>query len=194
MTINQLTDDELSGIGLGPEHGPAKDRINSVISKVNAMDTPSEFEFTPSDVTDWGATAPTNLQEALDILASRNDGVVARCPDLPVQTDESEVTGTLNGDSSKSFTPEAIIVKVISASGTVGANGTLNVGTSTGGADILSAQALTGLDVAGETRRFPLAAATYGIAGNATLYANVEAADTTATTLVVDVYVVGKQF
>jgi hypothetical protein len=123
-----------------------------------------------------------------------DDHIRAECLALAAQTDEAEVSGTLNGVSTKQFAPEGIIVKVASATGTVAADATLNVGISSDGAEIMSAVALTGLNVAGETRFVPMAAATLSIAGNATIYANIESADSTATTLVLNVYVVGRQF
>jgi hypothetical protein len=173
MTIQKLTDDEVSGIGIGPEHGVAKSRLNSLIDAVNA-----------------NVVATDSLED----VVNENGDVSATCTPLPVQTDESEVSDALNGVSTKSFSPREVILKVVSASGSVAADGTVNVGTSADGDDILSAQALTGLDSAGKTRRVPLSEATYNIAANATLYANVESADSTATTLVLSAIIVGKQF
>jgi hypothetical protein len=192
--IAEFTDDELSGIGIGPEHGVAKARLNSLIDKVNGMDTPSEFPFTPTTTTDWGGTSPTTVQEAVDALASQDNQAQAVCSGLAAQTDEDEVSAAINGNANKVFVPSEVIITVLSASGTVAADATLNVGTTTDGNDILSAQALTGLDAAGKSRRVPLAEATSDIDADDTLYANVESADSTATTLVLSVAIVGKQF
>lgn len=204
--IALITDDEGAGIGIGPEHGPIQTRLNALITKVNQMDTPTEFPYTPTVTADWPGTDPVNVQEGLDMLADRltdaetdvsaivDDHIQAVCTPLPAQTDEAEVTAALNGDVANKFIPEAIVITVESTTGTVAGDGTVNVGTTTGGNEIASAQALTGLDAAGKSRRIPLSAATYAaIAGNATIYANVEANDSTATTLVLSVRVFGKQ-
>lgn len=168
--ISEFTDDELSGIGIGPEHGIAKSRLNSLIAK-------------------------TNVADALAIATdARDNHVMASCVGLAAQTDEDEVSAALDGVATKSFHPSEVVVKVTATTGTVAADGTINVGTSTGGSDILSAQALTGLDTVGDTRRIPLAEAQVAILGNATLYANVESEDTTVTTLVLSVFVIGRQF
>lgn len=122
-----------------------------------------------------------------------DDHVRADCVGLAVQTDEDEVSGVLNGVVAQGFVPDAIILTVTATTGSVAADGTINVGTTSDGDELLSAQALTGLDTVGDSRRIPLAEATYVILGNDTLYANVESADTTATTLVLTVTVLGTQ-
>jgi hypothetical protein len=192
-SISKFTDDELSGIGIGPEHGPTKTRLNSLIDKVNGMDTPSEFPFTPTTATDWPDTPPTNVQNALDQLAAYDKSVVAEAAALDIKTDESEVTGDLNGKTGLAFIPQEVVLICTEATGTVAADGTINVGTTTDGAEILSGQALTGLDTAGAIRRIPLAEATYEIAADATLYVNVESAESTATTLVIKAQIAGRQ-
>lgn len=192
--IKLLTDEEVSGTTLGPTHGVAQARINQVIQAVNDMDTPSEIEYTPTTSADWPPTAPTSVQAALDSLAAQTSNeAVAICLQLPVQTDEAEVTGDLNGVASKQFVPTEVVLEVTAVDGTVAADGTINVGTSTGGDDILSAQALTGLTTVGTTRRIPLSEATTDIAADATLYANVESNDTTVTTLELSVHIYGRQ-
>lgn len=140
-----------------------------------------------------------NVEDGADVTDAVNVAAAGALMDirsyhasLDIKVDESEVSAALNGDVSKQFVPTHIVIKVASATAP-NADGTINVGTSTDGSDILSAQALTGLDAAGKVRIVPLAEATYNIAGNATLYVNVEAADS-GTALVVDVYVVGRQF
>jgi hypothetical protein len=35
--INRFTDEDLSGTGVGPEHGPAKGRLNEVIDQINLI-------------------------------------------------------------------------------------------------------------------------------------------------------------
>lgn len=129
-----------------------------------------------------------------DIAGVSDDHTRSYHANLPGQTDESEVGAALDGDVGKHFAPTHIGVKVVSASGAIAADGTLNIGTSSDGAEIASALALTGLTVAGNERIIPLPAATFTILGNATLYANIESEDSTATTLVLDVWVFGRQF
>ncbi len=213
VDIQKFTDDEVSGIGIGPEHGVAKDRLNDLIDKVNGMDTPVEIPYTPAVGADWPDPDPTTVQGALDDLAERvtdnevdiatntaniaaivDDHVRASMTGLAAQTDEDEESGALSGDVANTFVPSEIIVVVTEATGSVAGDGTLNIGTSSDGSDILSAGALTGLDAAGKSRRFPLVAAQYDILANATLYANIESADSTATTLVLSVFVLGRQF
>jgi hypothetical protein len=177
-----------------------------------------EGDYTPDEDTDWD-TPPTTVAGGLDELASRvtvneagiatnvtdittnaasiaslvDDHVRAECTGLAAQTDEAEVSAALDGDGVKKFVPTDIIIKVTDASGSVAADATINVGTTTDGAELLSAQALTGLTAVGKVRRIPIAEATSDILSDATLYANVESADSTATTLELSVFVLGRQ-
>jgi hypothetical protein len=114
---------------------------------------------------------------------------------LPAQTDEAEVSALLSGDAGKRFVPTLIAIKVVSATGVIAQDGSINVGTTPQGNEIAAAEALTGLTTAGQVRKIPLTTkAVFSIAGNARLYVNVFVNDSTATTLVLDVYVVGPQF
>lgn len=128
------------------------------------------------------------------IAAVSDDHTRSYHANLPGQTDESEVSAVLDGDVGKHFAPTHIGVKIVSVSGAVAGDCTINIGTSSDGAEIAAALALTGLTVADNERIIPLAAGTHTILGNATLYANVEAKDSTVTTLVLDVWVFGRQF
>jgi len=128
------------------------------------------------------------------IAAVSDDHTRSYHADLPGQTDESEVSAALDGDVGKHFAPTHIAIEVVSVSGAVAGDCTINIGTSSDGAEIAAALALTGLTVAGNTRVIPLAAKTLTILGNATLYANVEDKDGTATMFVLDVRVLGRQF
>jgi hypothetical protein len=202
--IALFTDEDLSGTGIGPEHGPAKTRLNALITKVNGMDTPSELPYTPTTGSDWVDPDPASVQEGLDDLAARvkvnddfvaaNNDVVSACVGLDGVTDEDEVSAALNGSASKWFVPTHVVVVVAAVGGTVAADGTINVGSTSDGAEILSAQALTGLSTVGASRVVPVPEGTFSLAGNATLYANVESEDTTATTLTLDVHILGRQF
>lgn len=159
--IQNFTDDEVSGIGIGPEHGIAKARLNSVIDRVNEL---------------------------------YDNHVQATMAELQGHTDENEVSGALNGKAANAFMAREIVVVCTGASGSIAGDGTLNIGTTSGGNDILAAGALTGLDAAGKARRLTLTADTYNILGNATLYANIESEDSTATSLLLTVHVLGEQF
>jgi len=193
--IANFTSEELSGIGIGPEHGVAMERLNALIDKVNGMDTPSEFPYTPTTGADWVDPDPTTVQGGLDDLAARvAEGVEAACIGLDGKTDEDEVSAALNGAAAKQFVPTHVVIVTTHVGGSVAADGTINVGTTTDGAEILSAQALTGLTTVGTARLIPVPEATWDILGNATLYANVESEDSTATTLTFDVHVLGRQF
>lgn len=128
------------------------------------------------------------------IAAVSDDHTRSYHANLPGQTDKSEVSAALDGDVGKHFAPTHIAIEVVSVTGAVAEDGTLNIGTSSDGNEIAAALALTGLTVAGNTRVIPLTAATLTILGNATLYANVEAKDSTVTTFVLDVRVLGRQF
>jgi len=118
--------------------------------------------------------------------------VQAFCTGLAIETDENEVSDALDGDSAESFVATDVILVVTEVDGSVAADGTVNIGTSSDGSELLSAQALTGLDTVGDARWIPLSEATFVIAGDATIYANVEAADSTATSLTLDVYLIGR--
>jgi len=130
---------------------------------------------------------------ATGLAAVVDDHVTARCAALDIKTDEIEVSAALSGDVAKTFVPTHIVLKVVTNVGALNADGTVNVGTAADGAQIASAIALTGLTAVGATRVVPLAANTSALAGNATVYANVEAAETGAGTLALDVYVIGRQ-
>ncbi len=130
---------------------------------------------------------------ATSLAAVADDHVTARCAALDIKTDEIEVSAALSGDVAKTFVPTHIVLKVVTNVGALNADGTVNIGTAADGAQIASAIALTGLTAVGATRVVPLAANTSALAGNATVYANVEAAETGAGTLALDVYVIGRQ-
>jgi hypothetical protein len=138
---------------------------------------------------------PADIRDAITAIAAvTDDHTRSYHANLPGQTDESEVSAALDGDVGKHFAPTHIAIEVVSVSGAVAEDGTINIGTSSDGNEIAAALALTGLTVAGNGRIIPLAAGTHTILGNATLYVNVEQEDSTATTLVLDVRVLGRQF
>ena len=138
---------------------------------------------------------PADIRTAItSIAAVIDDHTRSYHANLPGQTDESEVGAALDGDVGKHFAPTHIGIKVVSVSGAVAGDGTLNIGTSSDGNEIAAALALTGLTVADDERIIPLPAGTHTILGNATLYANIEAKDSTVTTLVLDVWILGRQF
>jgi hypothetical protein len=127
------------------------------------------------------------------IAAIVDDHVSCHCVALDIKADESEKSAALTGLVGKHFIPTHLVLTVTTNVGALNANGTINIGTGADGAQIAAAVALTGLTAVGATRIVPLAAMTQTILGNATLYANVEAADTGAGTLAIDVWVIGRQ-
>ena len=125
-------------------------------------------------------------------LARVNDHTMAlKIPGVNIRTDESEVSAQLTGDVGKKFSPTHIVITVATVTGTPATPGAINVGTAADGTQIASGLVLTGLVAVGDTRMIPLAAGTFNIAGNATLYANVETAEGTATVMTCDVWVHG---
>jgi hypothetical protein len=127
------------------------------------------------------------------IAAIVDDHVVCRVANLDIKTDEQDKSAALNGNGAKHFIPTHLILTVVTNVGGLNANGTVNIGTGADGTQIASAVALTGLTAVGATRVVPLVAMTQTILANATLHANVEAADTGAGTLALDVYILGRQ-
>jgi hypothetical protein len=129
------------------------------------------------------------------IALIEDDHVRAACLGVDAATDEDEITADLSGDAASYFVPTHYMIVVADLEGTAAGDGTLNIGTATGGTQIKSAQALTNLDTIGDCLMVPLSSTVFaGIAGDAAIYANVEAADSTATSLILDVYLVGRQF
>jgi hypothetical protein len=153
--INIFTDDELSGIGIGPEHGVAMARINELITEVDDRD------------------------------------IKATCTGLNLKTDESEVSAALDGVSTKKFYPTGVLVYVTAADTATG-DATINVGITTGGAEIAAA-AIVALTAVGEYLFIPAILACKTIAGNATVYVNVESIDS-GTGITVSAIVMGRQF
>jgi hypothetical protein len=118
---------------------------------------------------------------------------VVKISDLDMKTDESEKTAALPGTAGSTFAPIGYILKCVTGSGSPDGDGTVNIGITTGGAEIVSAGVCTGITDVGKTRFAPLAANVTEIAGNATIYANVESPDGDAGTCVYDVYLIGYQ-
>lgn len=119
--------------------------------------------------------------------------IVSICRSLDVKVDESEVSAPMSGSAAKHFVPTHVVITVASTGGALNADGHVNIGTTAGGTEIFSNLALTGLTAVGATRFYPVTAQTHTVLGNATLYANVENAETGAGTLTLDVYIVGNQ-
>lgn len=120
--------------------------------------------------------------------------IMVKFNDLDMKTDESEKTGALPGTSGSKFIPTGVACRCVTGSGSPDGDGTINIGTSTGGTQIVSALACTGITAAGATKFTALTTAVgAAIAGNATLYCNVESPDGDAGTVVYDVYLIGIQ-
>lgn len=125
--------------------------------------------------------------------AQIDDHVFMSVTGLDMKTDEHEHSGALNGSAAKLFLATHLLFKSTVNVGGLNADGTINVGTSADGAQLVSGQALTGIGAVGTARMVPLAAHGIVVAGNATLYVNVESPETGAGTLEIDVFVVGRQ-
>jgi hypothetical protein len=123
-----------------------------------------------------------------------NSNVSVLFENIAAQTDESQITAALDGSATSYFVPTGYVIVVKDKTGTVAGDGTINIGTTTGGAQYESAQALTGLDTIGDAIYVPINVAVgAAIAGNANVYFNIEAADSTASTLVLNCLLFGKQ-
>jgi len=120
--------------------------------------------------------------------------VMVKFNDLDMKADESEKTAALPGTATSYFIPMGLFLHCVTGSGTPDGDGTINIGTSTGGTQIASAAACTGITAAHAVKHNSLTAAvTAAPAGNATLYCNVESPDGDAGTCVYDVYLYGIQ-
>lgn len=139
------------------------------------------------------ANATTLAANTIAIGAIVDDHVYMQVTGLDMKTDEHEHSGVLSGAAGKRFLATHILVKSTLNVGALNADGTINIGTATDGAQIAAGVALTGVLAAGTARMIPIAAHAASVAGNATLYVNVESAESGAGTLEIDVTVVGRQ-
>lgn len=135
----------------------------------------------------WSSAIPVAVAAIVD------DHVFAKVTGLDLKTDEQELSATLSGAAGKRFLATHVLVKSSTNVGAVNSDGTINIGTAADGAQIAAALALTGVAAVDTARMIPLAAHSIVVAGNATLYVNVESAETGAGTLAIDVTVVGRQ-
>jgi hypothetical protein len=131
---------------------------------------------------------------ATTLAAITDDHIRATVTGLDMKTDEHEHTAVLNGDVAKLFYATHALVKSSVNVGALNNNGTINIGTAADGAQIAAGLVLTGVGAVGTGRMIPISAHAAVTAGNATLYINVESAETGAGTLEIDVAVCGRQF
>jgi hypothetical protein len=131
--------------------------------------------------------------QATTLAAIADDHVFMSVTGLDMKTDEHEHSGALNGLVGKRFLATHVMIKSSVNVGAVNADGTINIGTAADGAQIAAAIALTGIGAVDTARVFPLPAHAVPVAGNATLYVNVETAETGVGTLEIDVFVIGRQ-
>jgi hypothetical protein len=129
----------------------------------------------------------------VSIGAIVDDHVYMKVTGLDMKTDEHEHSAALSGAAGKRFLATHILVKSSLNVGAVNSDGTINIGTAADGAQIAAGVALTGVAAVDTARMIPIAAHAVPVAGNATLYVNVESAETGAGTLEIDVTVVGRQ-
>lgn len=141
-----------------------------------------------------GAQATMLAAHDVSIGAIVDDHVYMSVTGLDMKTDEHEHSAALNGAAGKLFLATHVLIKSTVNVGALNADGVINIGTSADGTQLLAAQALTGIGAVGTARLIPLPAHGVVVAGNATLYVNVETAETGAGTLEIDVFVVGRQF
>lgn len=135
----------------------------------------------------WSGAIPAAVAAIVD------DHVFMTVTGLDMKTDEHEHSAALNGAAGKRFLATHVLVKSTVNVGATNADGTINIGTAADGAQIAAAIALTGIGAVDTARMIPLSAHAVPVAGNATLYVNVETAETGAGTLEIDVTVVGRQ-
>lgn len=139
------------------------------------------------------ASATMLAAHDVSIGAIVDDHVYMQVTGLDMKTDEHEHSAALNGAAGKRFLATHVLIKSSVNVGAVNADGTINIGTAADGAQIASGLVLTGIGAVDTARMIPLAAHAVPVAGNATLYVNVETAETGAGTLEIDVTVVGRQ-
>jgi hypothetical protein len=140
-----------------------------------------------------GAMLTEHVAYGVAIAAIVDDHIYAKVTGLDMITDEHEHNAALSGGAGTHFVPTHLIIQVATVTGTPATPGAINVGTSADGAQIASGIVLTGLVLVGDTRVVPLTVQTQHLAGNATLYVNVETAEAVATVMTVDVWIKGYQ-
>jgi hypothetical protein len=140
-----------------------------------------------------GAMATMLAAHDVSIGAIVDDHVYMQVTGLDMKTDEHEHSAALNGAAGKRFLATHLLIKSSLNVGALNADGVINVGTAADGAQLVSGAVLTGIGAVGTARMVPIAAHAVPVAGNATLYVNVETAETGAGTLEIDVTVVGRQ-
>jgi hypothetical protein len=169
--------------------GRALTQAPAVGSDVRALET-----ILQSVVTDLNTASVANGVQTGQIAAIVDDHVRATVTGLDMKTGEHEHTAVLTGDAGKKFYATHLLIKSSLNVGALNANGTINIGTAADGAQIAAAVALTGIGAAGTGRMVPLAAHSVLVAGNATLYFNVQTAENGAGTLEIDVVICGRQY
>lgn len=145
----------------------------------------------PNDSTYTGANVGASL-DALQTTVGVRLRAVAE--DLELQTLNDEVSVALSGDSSDSWCPTMVIVNVKAITGAANGDAEITIGTASGGTQILTATALTGVNTLGERIAIDLSGtARASIAANGTIYVKCTTADTGAgTALTVDAYLYGE--
>jgi hypothetical protein len=127
----------------------------------------------------------TTVKDALDALeATVGVRLRAQAADLDLQTLNDEVSVALGGAATDKFVPTLLIVDITAITGAANGDAEITVGTATGGTQILTATALTGLNALNERISIDLTGATKAaIAGDATIYVKCTTADTGAGTV-----------
>jgi hypothetical protein len=134
--------------------------------------------FSFSDDPDLSAAAQTLLFEVPSVGGKMVTEVAAVAASV-LTGSTGAFTMVLKGEAARKFVPSRIVATGVN---TATGDAEITVGTTVGGVDLLAATALTGVTAAGKSLPIaPVAGAKPAIAGNATLYGTVTAADTTAT-------------
>jgi hypothetical protein len=139
------------------------------------------------------AASVSDIQTLLGIPIVVDDHVRSYHANLPAQTDEAEVSALLSGDAAKRFAPTEMAVKLVSFTGVIAGDFSINIGTTPDGSDIWGALAPIGLNAPGDTVIVATFFGARNIPGNSRIYVNIEAKDSTAVTLILDVWLLGRQ-
>jgi hypothetical protein len=136
-----------------------------------------------------------DLKDALDTVYT-TVGVRLRgvAEDLELQTLNDEQTAVLGGTAITSWVPTMAVVHIKAITGAANGDAEITIGTTTGGTDILTATALTGVNALDEKMVIDLSGTVRpDILANATIYVKCTTADTGAgTALTADVYLYGE--
>lgn len=133
----------------------------------------------PNDSTYPGTNVDDALTTLYSTVGARKRVVIE---DISMETLNDEQSTAIGEAATLQFTPTHMVVQVTDVGAGVAANGDMQItiGTATGGTQILTATAMTGLNTLNERFTATFSGVRAAIAGNATIYVKVTTADTTA--------------